>query len=146
MSRLNGRFIGMLIFIIVAMILIFQVVKLALHSDTIEINSDHIKQDLAQIIYDGNVVISKERLTLRADSVIFRSRGVFQGKYMLNGNPAEFEKDISSSRSVKGSAKIIHYDPVKNHVLLMGDATITENGKTVNNHSLSYDLNFHTYY
>ncbi len=77
--------------------------------------------------YSGNVEISQNRLIIHADNAVMQNR---QKTLLISGKPATFTDLAAGRQFITGSARTMNFDTVGNKLILKGDASITQNGKT----------------
>lgn len=110
----------------------------------IQIQADNASVDQLsrQATHEGNVVLTQGNHILHANKLITIQDN--QGRLSsitANGNPATFEgKWIGNAAPVFGSAKIIHYYPDKQLLILEGDATLEHQKDKFQGPSLTYHL------
>ena len=92
--------------------------------------------------YSGNVNIQQGSLNIIADSLIVHRNA--QGdveKMVASGSPARFKQQPEPEKGViTASAKSITYTPAKEHLLLVENASLEQDGSVMSGATIDYDL------
>lgn len=92
-------------------------------------------------VYSGNVIITQGTLRITADSVTAHKENNGMNKIVAEGKPAHYtQADNSKGGIVNASANTIHYLTDKDKIVLMGNATLEQQGNTVQGENITYDM------
>lgn len=112
--------------------------------ETIRGSADNLTVDQKNGVatYTGSVEIRQGSLVINADSIIIHTTadgGV--EKMIASGSPAKFKQQPEIDQSiVTASAKKITYTPNNEHLLLVEDASVEQNGAVMSGPYIDYDL------
>lgn len=108
---------------------------------TIEANSAQLDDQSGLSVYSGNVSITQGSLHITADKVTAYHKDGGINKIIADGNPARYEQagDIKGG-NVNASANTINYLTNDQKVVLAGNATLEQQGNTVQGQSITYDM------
>ncbi len=112
--------------------------------ETIRGSADNLTVDQKNGVatYTGSVEIRQGSLIINADSIIIHTNtegGV--DKMIATGNPAKFKQQPEAEQGVvTASAKQITYTPSNEHLLLIEDASVEQNGAVMSGPYIDYDL------
>lgn len=122
-------------------------VTLALPSDkneTIRGSADNLTVDQKNGVatYTGSVKIQQGSLVISADSIVIHtSPDSSVEKMIATGNPARFQQQPEKDQGVvTAAAKQITYTPNNEHLLLVEDASVEQNGAVMSGPHIDYDL------
>lgn len=92
--------------------------------------------------YSGNVNIQQGSLNIVADSlVVHRNAQGDVEKMVARGSPARFQQQPEPEKGViTASAKSITYTPAKEHLLLVENASLEQDGSVMSGATIDYDL------
>ncbi|MFC3116320.1 lipopolysaccharide transport periplasmic protein LptA [Cellvibrio fontiphilus] len=113
-------------------------------NETIRGSADNLTVDQKNGVatYTGSVEIRQGSLTIKADSIIIHTNadgGV--EKMVATGNPAKFQQQPEETQGiVTAAAKQITYTPSNEHLLLVEDASVEQNGAVMSGPHINYDL------
>lgn len=108
---------------------------------TIEANSAQLDDKSGLSIYSGNVSITQGSLHITADKVTAYHKKDGISKIVAEGNPARYEQTANSKDGiVNASANTINYLTDENKIVLAGDATLEQQGNTVQGQHITYDM------
>lgn len=122
-------------------------VTLALPSDkneTIRGSADNLTVDQKNGVatYTGSVKIQQGSLVISADSIVIHtSPDSSVEKMIATGSPARFQQQPEKDQGiVTAAAKQITYTPNNEHLLLVEDASVEQNGAVMSGPHIDYDL------
>lgn len=122
-------------------------VTLALPSDkneTIRGSADNLTVDQKNGVatYTGSVKIQQGSLMITADSIVIHTNPDSSVEKMIaTGNPARFQQQPEKDQGVvTAAAKKITYTPNNEHLLLVEDASVEQNGAVMSGPQIDYDL------
>jgi len=107
------------------------------------INADEVDIDFGsgKRTYKGNVKLRQGTIKLDADKLEVYFKDNQLQKAIAKGDPAKFEQQPDGKPlPVKGSAKYIHMDEIKNVVTLTRNAKLTQGQDAVNGKTIIYDM------
>lgn len=108
---------------------------------TIEANSAQLDDQSGSSVYSGNVSITQGSLHITADKVTAYHKEGDINKIVATGNPARYEQASDSKDStVKASAGTINYLTDEHKIVLVGNATLEQEGNTVQGQNITYDM------
>jgi lipopolysaccharide export system protein LptA len=108
---------------------------------TIEANTAQLDDKSGLSIYSGNVTITQGSLHITADKVTAYHKKEGISKIVADGNPARYEQAAESKDGiVNASANTINYLTDENKIVLTGDATLEQQGNTVQGQNITYDM------
>lgn len=113
-------------------------------NETIRGSADNLTVDQKNGIatYTGSVEIRQGSLIINADSIIIHTNtegGV--EKMIATGSPAKFKQQPEAEQGVvTAAAKQITYTPNNEHLLLIEDASVEQNGAVMSGPHIDYDL------
>lgn len=92
--------------------------------------------------YSGNVNIQQGSLNIVADNLMVHRNA--QGdveKMVATGSPARFQQQPEPDKGIiTASAKSITYTPAKEHLLLVENASLEQDGSVMSGSTIDYDL------
>lgn len=112
--------------------------------ETIRGSADNLTVDQKNGVatYTGSVEIRQGSLVIHADSIIIHTNtegGV--EKMIATGSPAKFKQQPEENQGVvTAAAKKITYTPNNEHLLLVEDASVEQNGAVMSGPYIDYDL------
>lgn len=122
-------------------------VTLALPSDkneTIRGSADNLTVDQKNGVatYTGSVKIQQGSLVITADSIVIHTNPDSSVEKMIaTGSPARFQQQPEKDQGVvTAAAKKITYTPNNEHLLLVEDASVEQNGAVMSGPQIDYDL------
>jgi lipopolysaccharide export system protein LptA len=122
-------------------------ITLALPSDkneTIRGSADNLTVDQKNGVatYTGAVKIQQGSLVISAESIVIHTNPDSSVEKMIaTGNPARFQQQPEKDQSiVTAAAKQITYTPNNEHLLLIEDASVEQNGAVMSGPHIDYDL------
>lgn len=108
---------------------------------TIEANSAQLDDQSGSSIYSGNVSITQGSLHITADKVTAYHKEGDINKIVATGNPAHYEQAGDSKNSIaKASAATINYLTDEHKIVLAGNATLEQDGNTIQGQNITYDM------
>ncbi|EIK44405.1 OstA-like protein [Cellvibrio sp. BR] len=113
-------------------------------NETIRGSADNLTVDQKNGVatYTGSVEIRQGSLIINADSIIIHTNN--EGgveKMIATGSPAKFQQQPEAEQGVvTASAKQITYTPNNEHLLLIEDASVEQNGAVMSGPHIDYDL------
>lgn len=113
-------------------------------NETIRGSADNLTVDQKNGVatYTGSVEIRQGSLVINADSIIIHTNtegGV--EKMIATGSPAKFQQQPEEQQGVvTAAAKQITYTPSNEHLLLIEDASVEQNGAVMSGPHIDYDL------
>lgn len=113
-------------------------------NDTIRGSADNLTVDQKNGVatYTGSVEIRQGSLIINADSIIIHTNA--EGgveKMIASGKPAKFQQQPEEMQGiVTAAAKQITYTPNNEHLLLVEDASVEQNGAVMSGPYIDYDL------
>ncbi len=90
--------------------------------------------------YTGHVELTQGDLRLQAERLVVTAPGGRLRRVEASGAPARIEAVTPDGRHVTGSARELRYDPVKGELVLRGDGRLTQDGNTIHNDRIVFDL------
>lgn len=130
-----------------AFFITYSAVTLALPSDkneTIRGSADNLTVDQKNGVatYTGSVKIQQGSLMITADSIVIHTNPDSSVEKMIaTGNPARFQQQPEKDQGVvTAAAKRITYTPKNEHLLLVEDASVEQNGAVMSGPQIDYDL------
>lgn len=133
--------------VIAALFAAHSAATLALTSDkneTIRGSADSLIVDQKNGIatYTGAVKIQQGSLMITADSIVIRTNPDSSVEKMIaTGSPARFQQQPAKDQGVvTAAAKQITYTPSNEHLLLVEDASVEQNGAVMSGPHIDYDL------
>lgn len=130
-----------------ALIASYSAATYALPSDkneTIRGSADNLTVDQKNGVatYTGSVKITQGSLMISADSIVIHTNADSSVEKMIaTGNPARFQQQPEKDQSVvTAAAKQITYTPNNEHLLLVEDASVEQNGAVMSGPHIDYDL------
>ncbi len=121
--------------------------SLALPSDkneTIRGSADNLTVDQKNGVatYTGSVKIQQGSLVISADSIVIHTNPDSSVEKMIaTGNPARFQQQPEKDQGiVTAAAKQITYTPSNEHLVLIEDASVEQNGAVMSGPHIDYDL------
>lgn len=125
----------------------YSAATLALPSDkneTIRGSADNLTVDQKNGVatYTGSVKIQQGSLMITADSIVIHTNPDSSVEKMIaTGNPARFKQQPEKDQGVvTAAAKQITYTPNNEHLLLVEDASVEQNGAVMSGPHIDYDL------
>lgn len=112
--------------------------------ETIHGSADNLTVDQKNGVatYTGSVEIRQGSLIIHADSIIIHTNA--EGgveKMIATGSPAKFQQQPEEEQGVvTAAAKQITYTPNNEHLLLIEDASVEQNGAVMSGPHIDYDL------
>ncbi|OZY86328.1 lipopolysaccharide transport periplasmic protein LptA [Cellvibrio mixtus] len=112
--------------------------------ETIRGSADNLTVDQKNGVatYTGSVEIRQGSLIINADSIIIHTNA--EGgveKMIATGSPAKFKQQPDAEQGiVTAAAKQITYTPNNEHLLLIEDASVEQNGAVMSGPHIDYDL------
>lgn len=104
-------------------------------------NTAHYNNKTGIATYTGKVVVNQGARDLYADKLtIYKDEHKKIKLIVAIGNPASFTSKVNPQKPGSGSAKIIKYYPKTDKVELLQDATLVQNGDTINGPILIYNF------
>lgn len=113
-------------------------------NETIRGSADNLTVDQKNGVatYTGSVEIRQGSLIINADSIIIHTNtegGV--EKMIATGSPAKFQQQPEPEQGVvTAAARKITYTPSNEHLLLVEDASVEQNGAVMSGPHIDYDL------
>lgn len=113
-------------------------------SETIRGSADNLTVDQKNGVatYTGSVEIRQGSLIIKADSIVIHTNtdgGV--EKMIAKGSPAKFQQQPDEAQGiVTAAAKQITYTPNNEHLVLIEDASVEQNGAVMSGPHIDYDL------
>jgi len=101
-----------------------------------------INQKSGLATYTGSVTIQQGSLKITADKIVIHTLADGStDKIIATGTPARFEQQPQADQSViKANASSITYTPKDERLLLIENASISQNGDTMKGPQIDYDL------
>ncbi|WP_323815762.1 lipopolysaccharide transport periplasmic protein LptA [Cellvibrio sp. NN19] len=92
--------------------------------------------------YTGSVTISQGSLKISADSIVIHTNPDSSVEKMIaTGSPARFQQQPDHDQGiVTAAAKQITYTPNNEHLILIEDASVEQNGAVMSGPHIDYDL------
>lgn len=125
----------------------YSTVTLALPSDkneTIRGSADNLTVDQKNGVatYTGSVKIQQGSLVITANSIVIHTNPDSSVEKMIaTGSPARFQQQPEKDQGVvTAAAKQITYTPNNEHLLLVEDASVEQNGAVMSGPHIDYDL------
>lgn len=132
---------------IAAFIASYSTTSLALPSDkheTIRGSADNLTVDQKNGVatYTGSVKIQQGSLVITAESIVIHTNPDSSVEKMIaSGNPARFQQQPEKDQGVvTAAAKQITYTPSNEHLVLIEDASVEQNGAVMSGPHIDYDL------
>lgn len=107
----------------------------------IYIQSDRAERDERKgtTVYTGDVQINQGSLHISADRVTIAMQGNQVNRIDASGNPARIDqKPAADQEPVKARARTLQYDVQTEVLILTGQASVTQEGSTVNGERIEY--------
>ncbi|MEN0036934.1 MAG: lipopolysaccharide transport periplasmic protein LptA [Cellvibrio sp.] len=130
-----------------ALITSFSTATYALSTDkneTIRGSADNLTVDQKNGVatYTGSVKIAQGSLMISADSIVIHTNSDSSVEKMIaTGSPARFQQQPEKDQGVvTAAAKQITYTPNNEHLLLVEDASVEQNGAVMSGPHIDYDL------
>lgn len=130
-----------------ALITSFSAATYALPTDkteTIRGSADNLTVDQKNGVatYTGSVKIAQGSLMISADSIVIHTNADSSVEKMIaTGSPARFQQQPEKDQGVvTAAAKQITYTPNNEHLLLVEDASVEQNGAVMSGPHIDYDL------
>ena len=130
-----------------ALITSFSATTYALPTDkteTIRGSADNLTVDQKNGVatYTGSVKIAQGSLMISADSIVIHTNADSSVEKMIaTGSPARFQQQPEKDQGVvTAAAKQITYTPNNEHLLLVEDASVEQNGAVMSGPHIDYDL------
>ena len=140
-------FLSPLLLAATAIVASYSSITYALPSDkneTIRGSADNLTVDQKNGIatYTGSVTISQGSLKISADSIVIHTNPDSSVEKMIaTGSPARFQQQPEQDQGiVTASAKQITYTPNNEHLILIEDASVEQNGAVMSGPHIDYDL------
>jgi len=125
----------------------YSAVTLALPGDkneTIRGSADNLTVDQKNGVatYTGSVKIQQGSLVISADSIVIHTNPDSSVEKMIaTGSPARFQQQPEKDQGVvTAAAKQITYTPNNEHLVLIEDASVEQNGAVMSGPHIDYDL------
>lgn len=125
----------------------YSAVTLALPDDkneTIRGSADNLTVDQKNGVatYTGSVKIQQGSLAISADSIVIHTNPDSSVEKMIaTGSPARFQQQPEKDQGiVTAAAKQITYTPNNEHLVLIEDASVEQNGAVMSGPHIDYDL------
>lgn len=113
-------------------------------NETIRGSADNLTVDQKNGVatYTGSVTISQGSLKISADSIVIHTNPDSSVEKMIaTGNPARFQQQPEPNQGiVTAAAKQITYTPNDEHLVLIEDASVEQNGAVMSGPHIDYDL------
>ncbi len=90
--------------------------------------------------YSGHVELTQGELRLEANRLVVTAPGGRLQRVEAEGAPARIRAVTADGRPVTGSARRLRYDPVRGELVLLGDGRLTQDGNTIHNDRIVFDL------
>lgn len=133
--------------VITALLAGYSASSLALPSDkdeTIRGSADNLTVDQKNGVatYTGSVKIQQGSLMISADSIVIHTNPDSSVEKMIaTGSPARFQQQPEKDQSVvTAAAKQITYTPNNEHLVLIEEASVEQNGAVMSGPHIDYDL------
>lgn len=130
-----------------ALLASYSTITMALPSDkneTIRGSADNLTVDQKNGVatYTGSVKIAQGSLMISADSIVIHTNPDSSVEKMIaTGSPARFQQQPEKDQGVvTAAAKQITYTPNNEHLLLVEDASVEQNGAVMSGPHIDYDL------
>ena len=130
-----------------ALLASYSATSLALPSDkheTIRGSADNLTVDQKNGVatYTGAVKIQQGSLVITADSIVIHTNPDSSVEKMIaTGSPARFQQQPEKDQGVvTAAAKQITYTPSNEHLVLIEDASVEQNGAVMSGPHIDYDL------
>jgi lipopolysaccharide export system protein LptA len=108
---------------------------------TIEANGAQLDDQSGSSVYSGNVSITQGSLHITADKVTAYHKEGGINKIVADGSPARYKQASDNKNGiVNASANIINYLTDEHKIVLVGNATLEQEGNTVQGQSITYDM------
>jgi lipopolysaccharide export system protein LptA len=110
----------------------------------VELSADSVDIDQAKSvsIYKGDVDLRQGSMRLRADQVVVHHKGKRPGRIVATGRPVRFQQD-SGHGLVKARAQRAEYTVNSEVLVLIGHASLTRGGNTMQSDRIVYDRVHH---
>ncbi|RLA53956.1 MAG: lipopolysaccharide transport periplasmic protein LptA [Gammaproteobacteria bacterium] len=99
-----------------------------------------IDEDAGLSIYSGNVRVEQENIELLADRITVNFSGELVEHVFVTGSPAQYRERDANGVYLFSTGKEIEYSAAKNHVILSGNAQISQKGDQLRGELLTYTL------
>lgn len=113
-------------------------------NETIRGSADNLTVDQKNGVatYTGSVKIQQGSLIISADSIVIHTNPDSSVEKMIaTGNPARFQQQPEKDQGVvTAAAKQITYTPSNEHLVLVEDASVEQNGAVMSGPHIDYDL------
>ncbi|MDR7091795.1 MULTISPECIES: lipopolysaccharide transport periplasmic protein LptA [Cellvibrio] len=113
-------------------------------NETIRGSADNLTVDQKNGVatYTGSVKIQQGSLVISADSIVIHTNPDSSVEKMIaTGNPARFQQQPEKDQGVvTAAAKQITYTPSNEHLVLIEDASVEQNGAVMSGPHIDYDL------
>lgn len=113
-------------------------------NETIRGSADNLTVDQKNGVatYTGSVTISQGSLKISADSIVIHTNPDSSVEKMIaTGSPARFQQQPDPEQGiVTAAAKQITYTPNNEHLILIEDASVEQNGAVMSGPHIDYDL------
>ena len=148
MIPVNFRFTAIpFALVISAFIASYSALTFALPSDkneTIRGSADNLTVDQKNGVatYTGSVKIAQGSLMISADSIVIHTNSDSSVEKMIaTGSPARFQQQPEKDQGVvTAAAKQITYTPSNEHLVLIEEASVEQNGAVMSGPHIDYDL------
>lgn len=113
-------------------------------NETIRGSADNLTVDQKNGVatYTGSVKIQQGSLVISADSIVIHTNPDSSVEKMIaTGSPARFQQQPDKDQAiVTAAAKQITYTPNNEHLVLIEDASVEQNGAVMSGPHIDYDL------
>jgi lipopolysaccharide export system protein LptA len=113
-------------------------------NETIRGSADNLTVDQKNGVatYTGSVKIQQGSLVISADSIVIHTNPDSSVEKMIaTGSPARFQQQPEKDQAiVTAAAKQITYTPNNEHLVLIEDASVEQNGAVMSGPHIDYDL------
>jgi lipopolysaccharide export system protein LptA len=113
-------------------------------NETIRGSADNLTVDQKNGVatYTGSVRIQQGSLVISADSIVIHTNPDSSVEKMIaTGKPARFQQQPDEDQGVvTAAAKQITYTPANEHLVLIEDASVEQNGAVMSGPHIDYDL------
>jgi lipopolysaccharide export system protein LptA len=113
-------------------------------NETIRGSADNLTVDQKNGVatYTGSVKIQQGSLVISADSIVIHTNPDSSVEKMIaTGSPARFQQQPEKDQAiVTAAAKQITYTPDNEHLVLIEDASVEQNGAVMSGPHIDYDL------
>lgn len=107
----------------------------------VEVTADSAERDerAGTTTYSGRVLIVQGTIRIEADTVVLKSNGSKLQHMQASGAPATFQQQPEPDKGlVTARGKRIDYNVAEEHVILLDDASMEQDGSTVNGDRIDY--------